>query len=348
MESIKTAMKVFTDYRDRYRRNARCRARYMARFVHITSRKNKHQRTDRRKTGSPSIEEEEALQNSIVHALKSGYRLIDTAQHYNVEHVVGRAIRASGVPRSEITVVTKFGGEWHHDPAAALSISLAQLELDYIDVFLMHWPWAVTPAPEKKMLRKSEAPTFTDTWTLMEDLVGPRCRAIGLSNFAQKTIDELLETARIIPAVNQIEMHAFLPCNKLVPYCQAKNIHVMSWGTLGGHRAPNDILTHELFKSIADAHGVSTGVVHLSWAVQLGVTVIPMSSKTQRIEQNIKLVKLSEEEMDKMNNAHKTIKSERRAKNIESMKMVVDGKETLQGWTWQDFGWDDEEGNNLS
>jgi glycerol 2-dehydrogenase (NADP+) len=298
--------------------------------------------------GSASSEDEKLLEKSIIHALKSGYRLIDTAQYYNVEHVVGRAVRNSGIPRSDIMVVTKLWQEWHHDPAAALSISLAQLELDYVDIMLMHWPFATTPAPEKKMLRKWEEPTFRDTWAGMEDMVGPRCHAIGLSNFSQTTIDELLETARIIPAVNQVELHAFNPCLKLVPYCQEKGIHVMSWGTMGGHKESNEMHTHDLFRLIADAHGVSTGVVHLSWAVQRGVTVIPMSSKDERIEQNIKLVTLSEDEMDEMNNAHKTIKFVRNAKSIGPFRMVVDGKDTLQGWTWQDFGWEDEEGNDLS
>jgi glycerol 2-dehydrogenase (NADP+) len=142
---------------------------------------------------------------------------------------VGRAVRASGVPRSEITVVTKFWGHWHHDPAAALEVSLKALDLEYVDVFLMHWPWATTPEPEKRPLRINESPTFVETWRKMEELVGPRCRAIGVSNFTQKTLDVLLASARIVPAVNQIELHALNPNLKLVPYCKSKGIHVMSW-----------------------------------------------------------------------------------------------------------------------
>lgn len=130
------------------------------------------------------------------------------------------------MPRSEITIVTKFV-QPHDDPAAALEISLRQLDLDYIDVFLMHWPWATTP--DGKPLRINESPTFVETWKLMEKLVGPECRAIGVSNFAQKTLDALLEVATIIPAVNQVELHALYPNLKLVPYCQSKGIHVMSW-----------------------------------------------------------------------------------------------------------------------
>lgn len=142
---------------------------------------------------------------------------------------MGRAIRNSGIPRSEITVVTKFWGEWHHDPAEALQISLRDLDVDYIDVFLMHWPWSLTPAPECKPYPPGEGPSTVDTWNKMEKLIGDKCRSIGVSNFTQKTLDELLASATIIPVVNQVELHAFNPNLNLVPYCESKGIHVMSW-----------------------------------------------------------------------------------------------------------------------
>ena len=164
-----------------------------------------------------------------MHALKTGYRLIDTAQLYGVEHIVGRAIKASGIPRSEITVVTKFWGHWHHDPATALRVSLDALGLEYVDAFLMHWPWATTPDPDREPVGPRGHPTIVETWKLMEQLVGPTCKAIGLSNFTQKLLAELLAGATIVPAINQVELHAFNPNLKLVPYCQSKGIHVMSW-----------------------------------------------------------------------------------------------------------------------
>ncbi|KAJ0382698.1 hypothetical protein COL922a_012022 [Colletotrichum nupharicola] len=298
--------------------------------------------------GSQGTDDAKALEESIIHALKVGYRLIDTAQLYGVEEVVGKAIRNSGVPRSEIIVVTKFWGEWHHDPAAALQMSLDALGLDYIDVFLMHWPWATTPAPEKKVLKKWESPTFIETWKLMEPLVGEKCRSIGVSNFMPKVMDELLAGAKIVPAINQVEMHAFNPNLKLVPYCQEKGIHVMGWSTLGGSRsAQNEILTHELFTSIAKAHDCSTGVVSLSWAVQRGTSIIPKSANKSRIEENIRLVTLTQEEMNKINDAHKTIRQERFSNNIESQHIVIDGVMTQQGWTYVDMGYEDENGNWL-
>lgn len=125
------------------------------------------------------------MEDSIIQALRCGYRLLDTAQFYGVEHMVG--------------------------------------------VMLMHWPWATTAAPDKGPLRKDESPTIVETWHMMEALVSERCRSIGVSNFTQKTLGELLASATVIPAVNQVELHAFNLCLQLVPYCKAKGIHVMSW-----------------------------------------------------------------------------------------------------------------------
>lgn len=106
-------------------------------------------------------------------------------------------------------------------------MSLKDMKLDYIDMFLMHWPWAETP--DGKPLRIHESPTFIETWKSMEKLVGPTCHGIGVSNFTQKTLDALIENTTIVPAINQVELHVFNPGFKLVPYCQGKGIHVMSW-----------------------------------------------------------------------------------------------------------------------
>lgn len=143
---------------------------------------------------------------------------------------MGRAVRQSGIPRSDITIITKFWSEWHHDPREALRISLENLGTEYVDVFLMHWPQATTAGPERRPLAPEESPTYVETWKMMEGLVGPRCRAIGVSNFTQKTLDKLIASAKVVPAINQIEAHALNPNHKLVPYCQSKGIHVMSWG----------------------------------------------------------------------------------------------------------------------
>ncbi|KAH6867529.1 NADP-dependent oxidoreductase domain-containing protein [Thelonectria olida] len=305
-------------------------------------------KTFRLNNGRFGTEDEKALEDSIILALQSGYRLIDTAQYYGIESVVGRAVRNSGVPRSEICIVTKYWGNYHHDVATALQKSLDDLSLDYIDVFLMHWPWATTP--DGKILRIHESPTFVETWKQMEKLIGPTCKGIGVCNFTQKTLSVLLEHATIVPAVCQVELHALNPCLKLVPYCQSKGIHVMGWGTLGGDSqvAKNHILNHEIFKSIAEKHDSSTATISLSWAVQRGTTVIPKSSSKARIVSNIKLITLDDEDNAKINNAHAKLE-EHRICNIHHLLWVeVDGKRTLHGWTEVDFGWQDEQGNWLT
>ncbi|KAI9044162.1 aldo/keto reductase [Aspergillus affinis] len=300
--------------------------------------------------GLQSQASNDELRDSIVHALHAGYRLLDTAQRYGTEPVVGEAIRASGIPRSEITLVTKFPGKWHHDPAGALQQSLDALGLDYIDVFLMHWPCATAP-DSGTPLGIDESPTFVETWKLMEKIIGPRCKSIGVSNFSQKTLDALLAEATIVPVVNQVELHALNPNHKLSAYCREKGIMVTSWSTLGGGAefAPlaGEILTNPLFKNIAANHGCSTGVVSLSWAVQRGISVIPKSSSRARVEENLRLVTLTEAEMEELNEAHRTIGSLRIADHIPIMRGEKDGKTTFMGWTNEDFGWEDAEGKWL-
>jgi glycerol 2-dehydrogenase (NADP+) len=123
--------------------------------------------------------------------------------------------------------MTEFWRDLHHDVNAALQISLEKVSLDYVDIFLMHWPWASTP--DGKPLRIHQAPTFVDIWKQMEELVGPRCRSIGLGNFTMKTLDTLLKHASVLPAVNQFELHPLNPCFKLVRCCQSKGMHPISW-----------------------------------------------------------------------------------------------------------------------
>lgn len=164
----------------------------------------------------------------IKHAILSGYRLIDTAKSYFTEELVGEAIRASGVPRSEITVVTKLFETDHHDPYAAFQESLRKLDIDYIDIYLMHFPCAV--GQDGRLFAIDESPTFVETYKIMEKLIGPQCKSIGVSNFTQKTLDVLLKECSVKPVVNQIEVYPMNPNLKLVPYCQERGIQVMAWG----------------------------------------------------------------------------------------------------------------------
>ena len=171
--------------------------------------------------------EEQDIVTSVVHALKSGYRLLDCAMAYGCDRAIGRAIRESGVSRSEIVVMTKFWINFNDEPGAALDICLDGLGLDYVDIYLMHWPCAMTR--DMQPIPYGLSPTFVDTWKKMEALVGDKCRSIGVCNFTQKTLDTLLANTTIIPAINQTELHAFNPNHRLHDYCRERGIHVVSW-----------------------------------------------------------------------------------------------------------------------
>ncbi|KAF2096103.1 Aldo/keto reductase [Rhizodiscina lignyota] len=292
--------------------------------------------------------EDEKLKSSIIHAIKSGYRLIDTAQYYGVESVVGEAVRECGIPRSDITVVTKFWPSRGHEPEKALEESLRDMKLDYIDVLLQHWPATMTP--DEKPLPYPGKPTFIEVYKSMEKLVGPKLRAIGVSNYTQKLLTSLLQEVSIVPAINQVELHALNPNLKLVPFCQSRGIQAMSWSTMGSERLPgeeNQILHNPLFTQIAKNHDCSAAVVSLSWAVQRNIIVIPKSSSVKRIEENIRLVTLSDEEMQTINQAHEKIFKLRLSNTIPGMQYKLNGKDTILGWSYQDFGWEDEHGNWL-
>ncbi|OJD25286.1 hypothetical protein ACJ73_03342 [Blastomyces percursus] len=142
--------------------------------------------------------------------------------------LLGAAIRASGVPRSELTVVTKLVQTQHHDPETSLRESLVRLDVGYIDIFLMHWPNA--SGEDGRWRSIEESPTFVETYKKMETFVGPECRSIGVYNFSQKKLDVLLKECTIKPVVNLIEVHLYNPNLKLVPYCLEGGIRLVKRG----------------------------------------------------------------------------------------------------------------------
>ncbi|TDZ99644.1 putative reductase 1 [Colletotrichum sidae] len=190
----------------------------------------------------------------------------------------------------------------------------------------------------------------------VEKLVGQAVRESGVPREAVTVVTKFWGrwhhdpgrrvSIQTVPAVNQVEVHALCPSLKLVPFCQDKGIHVMGWGSLGGGDAPpmSLILTHEVFERLARARGCSVAVVHLSWAVQRGITVIPRSSSHSRID-NIRLITLTADEMSIMDAAQDTIGKHR---STDQLVKQVDGRKTIFGWTLQDFGWEDEYGNWLT
>ena len=154
------------------------------------------------------------------------------AYGYFNEEKVGKAIRESGVPRSEIFLTTKLPNHHHDRVSESLQESLDKLGLDYVDLYLMHWPMAYTA--DNKPIPYGQSPTFVETWKDMEKLLETgKVRAIGVSNFSVKLLEVLLEEASIVPATNQVELHPCLPSFELKKYCEEKGIILTAYSPLG-------------------------------------------------------------------------------------------------------------------
>lgn len=231
---------------------------------------------------------------AVQDAIAAGYRHIDTAKVYENEVGVGQGIKAAGVPREELFVTSKL---WNTDRGyeatkAAFQASLDRLGLDYLDLYLIHWP------ANEKQFGADAAKINAETWRAMEELYeAGKIRAIGLSNFMPHHVAELLKTAKIKPMVDQIEVHPGWTHAEEIKKLQAMGIVVEAWGPLGGQGAT--VLVDPTMQKIAAAHGKSTAQVSLRWILQQGVVPLPKSVHVDRIKQNMELFdfELSNEEM---------------------------------------------------
>lgn len=178
------------------------------------------------------------VRNAVKVALQNGYRHIDTALAYGNEAEVGAGIKDSGVPREEIWLTTKLDNPWHKRVEEGITSSLKDLGVDYVDLYLMHWPSSTDPTDLKKHYPDW---TFVDTWREMQKLpASGRVKNIGISNFAIKNLEVLLndESCKTVPAVNQIELHPNNPSPKLLDYCKQKGIHCTAYSCLGSTDSP--------------------------------------------------------------------------------------------------------------
>ncbi|MDO4942413.1 MAG: aldo/keto reductase [Lachnospiraceae bacterium] len=215
-------------------------------------------------------------------ALKLGYRRVDTAMFYKNEPEVGRGIQMSGIPREEIFVSTKI---WFTDMEVdkvrpTFEKSLDNLQLDYIDMYMLHWPMG----------------DVTGSWKVLEELYEEgKVKGIGVCNFQKHHMEDLLKTAKIKPMINQIESHPTFSQNDLVLYCQEQGIQPEVWSPLGR----GDDLNNPVIKEIAQKYDKTTAQVILRWHMQRGVTAIPKSVKEHRMMENTSVFdfRLTEEEM---------------------------------------------------
>jgi len=239
------------------------------------------------------IEDAKAAYETVKTALSVGYRHIDTAMIYGNEEAVGKAIKDSGIAREDIFLTTKL---WNDDQRSgkvqeAIEASLKRLSLDYIDLYLVHWP-----VPK----------TYVSVWKKMEEVYkSGKAKAIGVSNYDPHHLDDLLKEAEIVPAVNQIECYPYLTQEKVIEYCKQKDIHPEAWGPLGAGKS--DIMSNTVITEIAEKHGKSPAQVILRWNVQRGVIVIPKSVHENRMLENISIFdfELTSEEIDKISSLNK-------------------------------------------
>lgn len=239
-------------------------------------------------------EDGEEVINAVKWALEAGYRHIDTAAIYKNEEGVGKAIKQSAVAREDIFVVSKV---WNADQGydstiKAFEASLERLQLDYLDLYLIHWP---------------VAGKFKETWRALEDLYkAKKIRAIGVSNFLQHHLEEVRDGATIVPMVNQMEFHPYLVQQQLLDFCKQHQIQYEAWSPM----MQGKIFEMDAFKGLAKKYNKSIAQIVLRWDLQKGVVTIPKSIKKERIIANAAIFdfELSSEDMlqlDQMDKAHR-------------------------------------------
>ncbi|QLL78750.1 aldo/keto reductase [Ligilactobacillus saerimneri] len=223
-----------------------------------------------------------ATATAVTAAIQAGYRHIDTAMVYRNEEGVGQGIKAAGVDRKELFITSKL---WNTDRGyeatkVAFQKTLDRLGLDYLDLYLIHWP------ANEKQFGAEAAKINAETWRAMEELYhAGKIRAIGLSNFMPHHVKKLLETATVKPMVDQIEVHPGWTHADEIKELQAMDIVVEAWGPLGGQGAT--VLTNPTMQEIAIAHNKSTAQVSLRWVLQQGILPLPKSVHVDRMKQNM-------------------------------------------------------------
>lgn len=232
------------------------------------------------------VTKQQDFSNAFNAALKSGYKLFDTAQAYHNENLLGQAIKTSKAKRDDLFITTKifvnnFGYKKTH---ASFKESLKNLQLDYVDLLLLHFPISV--------LRKK-------SWPALEEIYkSGQAKSIGVSNYTIRHLEEMKKYAKELPAVNQVELHVFLQQPELIKYCKENDIAVEAYSPL----ARSSVQDNKVIAAIAKKHSKSYAQVMLRYLIQLGLIVIPKSTHPERIKENINIFdfKLSSDDMKKL------------------------------------------------
>jgi alcohol dehydrogenase (NADP+) len=246
-------------------------------------------------------------------ALEAGFRHFDCAERYRNEREVGEALQAglagAGIAREDIFVTTKLWNSNHRPERVepAFEASLARLRISYLDLYLIHTPFAFQPGDEQDPRDQSgnvvydEGVTLLDTWRAMESLVdGGRCRAIGLSDINLNELLPIYESARIKPAVVQVESHPYLPETELLEFCKEKGIVLLAFAPLGHGMRPG-LLEDAVISAIAERVGKTPAQVLLAWAVQRGTALLTTPKSAARARENFDISSLPEDALNEIN-----------------------------------------------
>ncbi|KAF7321559.1 Aldo-keto reductase [Mycena kentingensis (nom. inval.)] len=255
---------------------------------------------------------DEQVYEMVSKAIKVGYRHFDTATGYGNEVQVGKAIRDSGIPRREFYITTNLANGDHSRVCDAFHESLERLNLEWVDLYLLHWPQAAPGDVDFADINNpglafppTAHPTFIETYLKMQKLLETGLvKAIGVSNFSIKTLGALLEAEEctVTPAVNQVELHPCLPQDDLKAFCEEKGILLTAYSPLG--RSKTFFAEHPLISELSEKHEATWAQIILSWGVQRGTAVVPKTEDVGRMVTNITLVKLLGEDMEALNNLH--------------------------------------------
>ncbi|XP_056148575.1 uncharacterized oxidoreductase ZK1290.5 isoform X1 [Lampris incognitus] len=220
--------------------------------------------------------------DAIVHALRDcGVRHIDTAKRYGCETKLAQAIKESTVPRSELWLTSKlWPGDYGHESAKKACLeSCSRMGVEYLDLYLMHWPDCMQPGRSNREVR-------AETWRALEELYKEGvCRAIGVSNFMVHHLQGLKEDCSIVPHVNQVEYHPFQQPSELMEYCRQEGIVFEGYSPL----AKGQVLSHPTVLQLAQKYGRTPAQICIRWSVQNGVVTIPKTTKKERVQENCQL-----------------------------------------------------------
>lgn len=246
--------------------------------------------------GTWLIENGDEAVGIVSRALQSGYRHIDTAAAYGNEESVGKAVRESGIPRSEIFVTSKvWNTERGYDKTmAAFEKTMEKLGLDYLDLYLIHWPCNVGDKEDWSRVNY-------DTWRALQRLYADgRARAIGVSNFKVHHLEQLLKNCSVVPMVNQIEFHPGFMQKDIIDFCRSNKILPEAWSPLGRGRMAGS----ELLQNLAGKYGKSIAQICIRWCLQNGVLPLPKTVNESRMAENADVFKfeISDEDMELINN----------------------------------------------